>query len=117
MAWVRLDDGFFGHPKAQAIGQRGRELYLSALCWSSQNLTDGHVPATAWRRIGADAGVKPGSVRSLVGTLVGAGLLHENGDGWVIHDFLDYNRSRSAVLAEREAARKRQARHRHEQER
>lgn len=106
MTWVRLDDGFYRHPKARAVGKDGRALFLAACCWSAANLTDGAIPATALSMILSDAEVPPRTVDRLVAE----GLWETNGHGWVIHDFLAYNRSRARTETDREAARERQAR-------
>lgn len=109
--WVKLDDGFFRNPKARAVGQRGRELYLASLCWSAANLTDGYIPRSAASQVGADAGIKAASVRSLYGRLSDAGLVHGNGDGWVIHDFLEFQPSKADTLVQRERHREAQRRY------
>lgn len=49
--------------------------HVSALCYCNRHLTDGHVPAA----MGAHAD-----------ELVAAGVWHVNGNGFVIHDFSDY---------------------------
>lgn len=98
MVWVKLDDGFFDHPKAIAAGPLARELNFAAWCWSAANLTDGHIPSHVLPLIAAKAGVKPG----VSGRLIEVGLWRTNGDGWEINDFLVYNKSRRAVEEERE---------------
>lgn len=106
MTWVRLDDGFFRHPKARAAGKDGRALFVAGLCWSADNLTDGFIPTASLAQVLHDAEVRaPTVVR-----LVDAGLWEPTDVGWHIHDFLDFNKSREAVLKERDAWRKRQTR-------
>lgn len=106
MTWVRIDDGFFQHPKAVAAGPAGRALFLAACCWASANLTDGHIPDEVLPLLSAQSG----SPRTTASRLEAVGLWHRNGDGWVIHDFLTYNLSRDKAHARREAWRKRQRR-------
>jgi hypothetical protein len=108
MTWVRLDDGFFRHPKALAVGKDGRALYLAGLCWSSSNLTDGHLPAASLPTILHDAQTP----RATVDRLVEHGLWHPTGAGWEIHNYLDRNRSRGAVEGERKKWAERQTRRR-----
>lgn len=105
MVWVKLDDGFFDHPKAIAAGPLARELNFAAWCWTAANLTDGHIPSHVLPLIAAKAGVKP----TLSKRLVEVGLWHTNGDGWNINDFLAYNRSRSKVEEDREKWRRAKA--------
>ena len=95
---MRLDDGFFRHPKARAAGKDGRALMLAGMCWSAANLTDGHIPVDSLTQILSDAEVK----RVALERVAAAGLWHPGVDGWDIHDFLDFNRSRESVLKERE---------------
>ena len=97
MSWVRLDDSFFSHPKIVTAGTEAVGLYVIALTYSSHHLTDGHVPA-AWVRQAAGA-----KATKLADALVEQGLWTENGAGWVIHDYLDYNPSRQKVLEKRAA--------------
>jgi hypothetical protein len=98
MTWVKLDDGFFDHPKAIAAGPLARELNFAAWCWSASNLTDGRIPRHVLPLIAAKAGVKP----ALANMLVDVGLWKQNGDGWIVNDFLVYNKSRNEVEDERE---------------
>lgn len=108
MPWAQLDDEFFRHPKARAAGKDGRALYLAALCYSASQLTDGFVPHNALAVIAAEAEVRP----SLARRLVDVGFWHEaghgckacpqpQGDGWVIHDYLERQTSRAEVEAKR----------------
>ncbi len=115
MAWVRLDDGFFRHPKVIAAGPLARELFLASVCWSAANLTDGAIPRVVLPTLllhDDDVPVTSGRRRRAVDRLLAVGLWELNGDGWMIHDYLDYNPSRARTLADRAAARRRQQRHR-----
>lgn len=103
MAWVKLDDGFFRHPKALAAGKDGRALFLAGICWSSANLTDGHIPGAALRTVCADAEVK----MTVAAVLVAAGLWEHADDGFRIHDFTVFQRSAETVKRDREAGRER----------
>lgn len=106
MPWARLDDEFFTHPKVReawrtraAIG-----LYALALSYSMRHGTEGQVPT----QFVADQLPNRRECAAAVAALVGAGLWESNGDGaWTIHDFLDYNPSRSDIEARRESDRQR----------
>lgn len=95
MPWVKLDDSFFCHPKIVEAGAEASGLYVWALTYSAHNLTDGHVPA-GWvkQAVGSRA-------KRLAGILVEHGLWTENGTGWVIHDYHDYNPSRESIVEKR----------------
>jgi len=109
MTWVRRDDQASIHRKVAPLDDGCYRLWSEAIEWCSRNGTDG--------RIGAKelAGIKRGTpARAKV--LVAQDLWHEAGvlcgsdrcpptgpDGWVIHDYLDYNPSRAEVIADKRA--------------
>ena len=103
--WVKLDDNFAEHPKLIKAGPRAGWLHVAALCYCSRQLTDGHIPETALRLLMAGG-------RVLADRLVEAGLWEPEGDGWHIHDYLDYQPSAAKVRAERQSAQERMQRHR-----
>jgi len=110
MRWVKLDSGFFLHPKALAAGRDGRDVFLAALCWSAQQMTDGVVPAHTLPMIGAFCGVA--DVDAAATKLVDVGLWNNHVYGWEIHGFLEWQESREEreEWLEAERKRKRQAR-------
>lgn len=98
MPWVRLDDRFPSHRKVALLSDRAFRLYVSALCWASENLTEGKIldrelPLVARLR-GAKAAAKE---------LEEARLWDRFDGGYEIHDFLEYNPDRARVQADREA--------------
>lgn len=103
MAWVKLDDGFYMHPKVAGRSPAAVGLHVSALCYCSQNLTDGLLPKGMEKRITSTP-----NVGKLVAELVEAGLWHDDGTDWRMHDYLDFQPTRAKVLADREASAKRQ---------
>ncbi|MBK3595779.1 hypothetical protein, partial [Streptomyces sp. MBT51] len=138
MAWVRLSDDFYDHPKFQRVGALGVALWAEGLAWSNRNLTDGRIPRNVARRLidfedvvdmvvnslgnavtnggGNPAGnpenhaVAASVLRqSTIIGLVDARLWLEAPDGYVIHDYLDYQKSAEQIHSERDknAARQR----------
>jgi hypothetical protein len=100
MPWVRLDDRMPSHRKVALLSDRAFRLYISALCWSSENLTEGRILA---KELPLVAGRIRGP-KTAAAELETAGLWDPaDGDGWQIHDFLEYNPDRAKVKAEREA--------------
>jgi hypothetical protein len=97
MAWARLDDSFYSHPKVRRAGLAAVGLHVRAISYSAAHLLDGHIDV-GWAK---EAGGT--QHRKLVNALLGANLWEPNGDGFVIHDYLDYNPSRESVLAKRAA--------------
>lgn len=100
MAWVKLDDDFFGNPKVLRAGRDARDLYLAGLCFCNRGLTDGFIPDEALRRLGADAYVD--EPRALARKLVEVGLWSTADGGYLVHDYLSYQPSKDRVLATRE---------------
>lgn len=104
VTWAKLDDSFPEHLKVIDLTDGAFRLYVEGLCYAARNLTDGALPKAAVRRLtGGDRRANE---------LVAAGLWDEDGPGWVIHDYLDFNPSAGQVNAERAAARERKARSR-----
>lgn len=111
MTWSRLDDRFGTHRKVSRAWKRDRAsigLYAMALTYTSSHELDGHIdPEWVESKL-----PKPGERRRAVDALVSAGLWEENSEGWIVHDFLDYNPSAAELREKRaaEAARKAAAR-------
>jgi hypothetical protein len=105
LPWVRLDDGFDDHPKVAELfllaedDQRAHAalgLHMLALTYCGRKMTNGEV--------GRALPSKLRGTQAQVDLLVAADLweVAENpGDGWLIHDFLDYNPSREETEAAR----------------
>jgi len=98
MPWVRLDDRFPSHRKVALLSDRAFRLYVSALCWSSENLTEGRILAKELPLVSRVRGPKTAAAE-----LEAAGLWDRAEAGWVIHDYLEYNPDRARVQADREA--------------
>lgn len=101
-----MDDGFADHRKLDGLSHGAFRLHVSALCYAARNFTNGEITKDRPSRL------MPGFKASFVPELVEAGLWDVKGDGWEIHDYLEYNPSRDKVMAERAeaAARMRSAR-------
>ncbi len=112
MAWVKLDDGFFRHPKVVGAGRDARVLYLAGLCYCGANLTDGSILDGALRVLAAEAEIK--NPKAAAERLVEVGLWEQVGGGYRVHDYLDHNRSSDNVRSERDAAADRMRRGRSE---
>jgi hypothetical protein len=101
MTWAKLDDGFVDNLKIQPVGWAARGVWATGLAWCSRKLSDGRISAKA----AAILEFPPEAVEELVA----AGLWHvaDDGNGWVVHDYLEYNPSKAEVVATRDAAKKR----------
>ena len=101
MAWVKIDDQFFMHPKVVAAGRDARDLYLAALTYTAAQLTDGFVPLGALPLAAAMAGVPDAT--DLAAVLVRVRLWETTDGGYRIHDYHDYNPTSDEVRGAREA--------------
>lgn len=99
MAWLNVDDGMGEHPKAWLAGNAALGLWLRLACYSARNLTDGFVPAQIASNNGTPAELK---------ALIKSGLVDKVPNGFQLHDYLEWNKSKEKILEEREANRKRQ---------
>lgn len=103
MAWGRIDDGFWCHPKVLRAGNAAIGVFVRLQSYCNQQLTDGVVPPEALEMIDPTGGN--------IERLLSAGLVVEGDGGEVrINDFLEYNDSRETVLTRRKQNAKRQKR-------
>jgi len=88
VTWTKLDDGFYDHPKVEAVGNEAAGAYVRMLSYCGRQLTDGHVPDGKARYI-----TRP----KILERLAEHGFIERNGTGWVIPDYLEFNPSRDQV--------------------
>jgi hypothetical protein len=96
MAWAKIDDGWWCHPKVMGLSLASRGLWSSALSWSCHQRKD-TVPQQFLAMVGAtfeDAK-----------ELVAAGLWVDDPGGYRIHDWCEYQ-ERSTSEKRAEAGRK-----------
>lgn len=93
MSWSMLDDGWHDHPKVLACSYAARGVWATSLSWSANKLTEGKLP----RRLAAVMEFPEDAIAELVSV----GLWDAVPDGWLIHDYLDYNDSKAEALKKR----------------
>ena len=103
MSWLRLDDKFAQHPKVHELSDRAFRVHVEVMLYCAEYDTGGVVPSAALKLTRASPVV--------CAKLVSVGLWRTklDGEGFIVHDFEQYN-SRQAEV--REQARLRQQRHR-----
>ncbi len=126
MGWVRLDDRITEHPKIAAAGPFGFAVFVAGIAYCNRNLTDGFIPrsvaatllsaewidseGTIWTAA-QHSGHRGEDIECLqvVEHLVDIGLFYRvdchavtNTAGYAIHDYEDYQPSRSDVIEKRE---------------
>lgn len=99
MAWANLDDQFPKHPKVVGLTDGAFRLHVSGICYCAQYLTDGVVDADTVPLL------MPRYRKQHLDELLTKGRWIRHGDDYEIHDYLDWNRSREQVEAERERKR------------
>jgi hypothetical protein len=106
MAWVRIHEGAMQDLKISSLPDSAFRLWVRGLCYCQTALTDGLIPHSALR----DMGAKRKDVDTLAAVRVeGRGPLWDRVDlfGFKVHDYLDWNESREVVLAKRQSGRDR----------
>lgn len=95
MTWTKLDDAFWSNPKVMEAGNEVAGAYTRMLSYCGQQLTEGKIPEGIARMI-----AKP----ALLQRMAEHGFIEQNGSGWVIPDYLEFNPSAEQI---RERRRKR----------
>lgn len=110
MPWVKMSDDYYDNPKLAAAGPLAELLWARSIAWSNRNKQNGKVPRATARSLGAFAEDFGSTWQLLAAALETANLWHPIGEGWEIHDYLDYQRSaaqiRELTEARSEAGRK-----------
>lgn len=100
--WATFDDGFGDHPKNKGLSDAAFRLHTCGILFCNRYLTDGLIKAEEVpdlvRRY------RPAALQELVDK--GHWLHHEELYLYEIHDFLQWNRSKAEVEANRERLRK-----------
>ena len=101
--WAKLDDRRALNRKLRAAGFAARGLDEAAICQVVGDQTDGHITAETVEMLAQAHNEK--QWRKLVAKLVEVGRWEENGTGWYIHDYLEYNPTKASWEAEVEKKR------------
>lgn len=110
MAWFKVDDHFWSHPKTAELSDGATALWLRAGSWAAGHLTDGVVPVSMLRLFRAR--------RRSADELIAAGLWSfvrdtsvepssHAGDTFVFTSWHEYQPSKAQVEARREATKTR----------
>lgn len=102
MPYARIDDGFHDHPKVQDASLAAVGLWTLILSFTRRHLTDGRISALQLTRLTADRG----RLRALT-RLLACGLVVRSGDGYVLHDYGQWNDSKKDILEARRIDRER----------
>jgi hypothetical protein len=110
MSWAKLYGSYESHPKFELtslVAAAAVALHAKAIAHSAQHLTDGEV-RNSWvdRQL---ALLRPKQRREVIDHAIGARLFDRIDGGYLVHDYLEHNRSREQVEQDRLGAAKRQA--------
>lgn len=108
MTWAKLDDKFHSHPKVRRAWNESRAsigLHAFALAYAGQYETDGAIPGWFVEGVIPDERDR----QCAVDALTRAGMWEVVGDGFLIHDYLDFNPSKKELADKRERDRQRKA--------
>lgn len=95
MAWFKVDDRLWSHPKWLAASPAARGLWVTAGSWCAAHEQDGHITQNAIRLLG--------HTRADANRLVKAGLWEESEDGWTFHNWDEFQPTSAELQAKREA--------------
>lgn len=118
MTWFKIDDAFPEHPKwadledDPELWSASMSLWMAIGCYCARNLTDGFISEARCRRV---TPLVTSRVTDALSALVGAGFLRIVEGGYQMHDYLEYNPSKSEVKRKREQRAKRQKKYRDKQ--
>lgn len=104
MAWFRVDDNFYDHPKVDELSLDAVGLWLLCGTYVAKQLTDGYIPERRVTRLGGNPG--------LVQELINAELWVEADGGYEFRNWSDYQPTKADVEARRKADRERQQKRR-----
>lgn len=107
MAWARLDDRMPWSRKIQPLSDRAFRLYVTGIAFCAAELTDGFISDANLALLPLKRG-RNDAARELEDCK----LWTRTDGGWMVHDFLEYNRSAAQVKQERKNVAARQQRFR-----
>lgn len=95
-AYILLHDDFFEHPKIEPLTDPAIVLFVRHLTYAHRLRTNGRLSASRWAKIG-----KPKTRAELLATSPGQRnpLVHDRGDYFEIHDYLDWQQSSEEIDA------------------
>lgn len=91
MAWVKVESSVSRNRKFVKAGPAPAWLWLCGLAYCQEGLTDGFIPHEALDYLGVK------NAKNLAARLVEARLWDVVSGGWMIHDYLEHNKSAAQI--------------------
>lgn len=111
MSWGRFDDRARENLKVRRAGTEAFALWTAAILWCCEHATDGRVPKEllpdVWRPIGESF-----DHAAVARVCVENRLFVDDGDAYLVHDFLEFNPSKAEQEDKKRKAAERARRHR-----
>jgi hypothetical protein len=86
MAWVKIDEKFYDHPKWASAPGDSIALWLASMAWCNRNESrEGFIPASKLHGL-----VNVKNVKKTADDLVNRGAFDVAAEGFVIHDYAEY---------------------------
>jgi hypothetical protein len=105
VTWLRIDDTALDHPKIAVLSDAAHRALFNSWIYCAKHETDGRFPAAM-----ADAFTRQRAKAR--DELVTGKLWHENGSGYVVHDFNERNPTHESLERDRARAAERKRRSR-----
>lgn len=86
--YIKLHDGMPGHPKVRGLSDKAFRTLVRAWCYCSEYLTDGEVVTAAARDLGTP---------KAWAEIVASGLAESAPGGYLMHDYLQHQRSAQQI--------------------
>lgn len=87
---IRIANTAPEHPKIAGLSDAAFRLWIEVLCWCSRQEKDGLVPESVMKRLGRPR---------VVTELVKAEVLHEAMGSYLVHDYLEHQRSAEEIAS------------------
>ena len=101
MSWIKLDDQWMDHPKIIRAGRDARDMWLASITWCAKHLTDGYFPSELLPSLAVTAGVDVANCLTFASILVEVCLWDIAENGYMVHDYLDYNPTKEQTESNR----------------
>ena len=88
--YITVHDGMPEHQKVEALSDRAFRVLVDLWCWCSRQLNDGVIPEAVWLKRTGTSKVRKELLAALVDVVDGE---------YVMHDYLEHQRSRAQVEA------------------
>jgi len=109
MTWFKVDDKLHAHPKWTRCTAEAKALWATAGAWSGSYNTDGVIKPHDLSMLAPAVGLSALKVRRAAEDLVEHDMWRRFDDGWVFHNWTDFNPTRAQAKISDEVAAERKA--------